>query len=77
MWLSEAEERKGEFNEGGQKLQTFSYKISTRHVVYNMINVLCCMVYMKVKKVNLCSFHHKEKNIFSFFFFVFVWDDEC
>lgn len=43
---------KGELDEDGQKLQIFSYKISTRHVVYNMITVVCCMIYMKVKRVN-------------------------
>ena len=59
---------KGELDEGGQKLQTFSYKISTRHVVYNMITVVCCMIYMKVKTVNPWSFHHKEKNFLSVFF---------
>lgn len=55
----------GELDEGGQKLETFSYKINTRHVVYNMITVVCCMICMKVKRVNPWSFHHKEKNIFS------------
>lgn len=54
----------GELDEGGQKLETFSYKINTRHVVYNMITVVCCMICMKVKRVNPWSFHHKEKKHF-------------
>ena len=59
----------GKMDEGGQKLQTFSYKISTRHVVYNMITVVCCMIYMKVKTVNPRNSHPKK--IFFYFFGIY------
>ena len=31
---------KGELDEGGQKVQTCSYEINTRDVMYNMINII-------------------------------------
>ena len=33
------EEGEGELDEGRQNIQTFSYKISTRDVMYNMIKI--------------------------------------
>lgn len=54
----------GELDEDGQELQTSSYGISTRDVMYPMSNTInTALLYMKVKKVNPKSSHHKEKII--------------
>ena len=55
----------GELDNDSQKVQTSSSKISTRDVMYNMINIIntAYVIYIKVVK----NSHHKEK-IFSFYF---------
>ena len=58
----------GELDEGSQKIQTFTYKIRTKDVTYNMINLSnCCALCTKfVKRVNPKNSHNEEK-IFYFF----------
>ena len=58
-----------------QQIQTSSWKINTRDVKYNMIDIINTAtqthahVYIKVvKRMNPGSSHHKEKNVFCFFF---------
>ena len=55
----------GELGEGDQKVQTSSCKISSRDVTYSMVTVVVNnFIYFKVvKRVNLKSSHHKEKNL--------------
>lgn len=40
LWLPEAECLWGELDEASQKIQTSRYKISTRDVMYNLINIM-------------------------------------
>ena len=67
-----------ELGEGGQKLQTFSYKLNrssgrtTCMVIYSMVTIAKIhIVYLRVaKRIDLKSFHHKKK-------IVTMCDDEC
>ena len=57
----------GEWNEGGQKVQTSSCKISTRDVMCNMINITntaVCHVW-KLSRINPKSSHYKKKILLS------------
>ena len=57
-------------DEGGQKVQTSSYRRSTKDTLYDMINTVNGAIYMKMaKKVNPKSYHH---NIF--FFILYLYD---
>ena len=43
--------QEGELDEGSQKVQTSSYKISTRDVIFNMINIInmaICFGFLKI-----------------------------
>ena len=63
---------KGLFDEGGQKIQSSSYKIS-KSWGCNIEHLL--MIYRKViKRVDLKSSHHKEKKSL---FFMSILDDGC
>ena len=65
----------GELDEGGQKVPTCSYKlISTRDVMYKMINIINTAVSQikVVKRVNPVSSHHKGKIFFFYFFNVSI-----
>ena len=56
-------------NEGSQKVQTSSYKINKSqgcNVQHDKYNQQCRTLYMKVKRVNPKSSHHKEKDFFLF-----------
>lgn len=47
--------------------------ISSRDVIYNMVtivNTACYIMYMKIKRVDVNSSHHKEKILFIFFLFL-------
>ena len=81
MWLPKSgvwAQREGELNEGGQKEQTSSYKINKYwgcNVQHNRYNEHCCTLYMKVvERVNPKSSHHKEKNVFSFSFILYLYE---
>ena len=56
-------------SDGGQKSQTFTYKISPKDIMYNMMTIVNTSGrYLNaVLRVNPNSFHHKEKKIFFFY----------
>ena len=72
----------GRLDEGGQKVQTSSYKMNKyRDAMYNMINIIktavCCI--WKLLRVNPKSSHYKEKIFFSFSFILYLYEvmDVC
>ena len=66
MLLQEAG-RKGKLDEGGQKVQTSSYKLSTMDIMYKVINMMSTVHHIKVtKRINYKSFYNKEFFFFSF-----------
>ena len=72
----------GELDGGRQKLQNPSYRINKEvnkecNVQHDKYNEHCCVLCMKVKRVNPKSYHHKEKFFFYFFNFIPIWDDGC
>ena len=72
-------------DEGGQKVQTFSFKINKyksyniHYIKYHMKNMKHVNVlYMKaVKRVNPKSSHHEEKIFLLLFFFIFYFIFIC
>ena len=65
----------GVLDQGDQKVQTSSYNMSARDVIYSMINIINIIVcyICKFLGVNPKNFHHKEKNnFFLSFYFVSV-----
>ena len=48
--------------------------------MYNMINIIntaVCYIWKILREQNPKNSHHKKKKYFSFFSFVFIWDDGC
>ena len=64
----------GELDEGGQKVPTCGYKlISTRDVMYKMINIINTAVsQIKVVKSKSCKFSSQRKIFFFYFFNVSI-----
>ena len=63
-------------DEGGQNVQTSTYKISPRSVMDSMINKInTAMLYTKaVKRINPKSSHHQKKFFFYFFLILEMMD---
>ena len=58
--------------EGGQKVQSASYRISHGGVMYSSVTPVNTVLHIwKLLRVNLESSHHKEENS------VTVYDDRC
>ena len=48
-------------DEGSQKVQTLSYKMSREDVIYSIVTIINnSMLHMKVKRIHLKSSHHKK-----------------
>ena len=55
----------GKMDEGGQKVQTLSFKISHEDVIYSIGTIINnSILHMKVaKRIDLKSSHHRKKNL--------------
>ena len=58
-------------DEGSQNVQTPSYKLSTRDVIYIMVKIINIAV-LKLLRVNPKSSHYQDKNFFYFFYVVLI-----
>ena len=69
----------GEMDEGSPKVQTSSYNINNRDIMYNMINIIntdtCYMWKLFGEWILRVLITHTK--FFSLFYFVSTWDDGC